>query len=68
MIYYFSPTSGEISYRFDKQSSVFKPTVAEAKEHWQAGDIEDCNIAFQRLATQFDFDVPAALTWYREQA
>ncbi len=44
-------------------------TVDEARALWEKpGTITDCNLAFRRLATEFDFDIPACLKWYRADA
>lgn len=44
-------------------------TVAEARACWEKpGTITDCNLAFRRLATEFDFDISACLAWYRNDA
>ena len=61
---YFSPTTGELSVKAGSINEVI--TQAEAIEI-ESEFSTDCNIAFQRLATQFDFDVDECLKWYDEQ-
>ena len=59
---YFSPTTGLI-----ESDNGVRLTPAEARELFKARDYTDTNIAFLRLAAEFDFDVDAARKWYDEQ-
>lgn len=59
---YFSPTEGTI----ESDNGVPIP-VDRARELFLAGDYTDTNIAFHRLAIDFDFDIEAAQRWYAEQ-
>ena len=40
-------------------------TLEDAKEAWNAGDVENCNLTFRRLAMN-DFDIEVTLNDYRE--
>ncbi len=43
-------------------------TPDEARALWEkVGTITDMNMAFRRLAVDFDFDVAACLEWYKQQ-
>ncbi len=75
MIVYFHVSPGAHHGRIEKEGSgVCKGinvaiTVDEARACWnKVGTIKDCNLAFRRLATEFDFDVTACLKWYRDEA
>lgn len=61
-----SPFHGKITKESKKFGDV-PITVDDARDAWQSGQITDCNIAFHRLAVDFDFDVAKCLKWYREQ-
>lgn len=65
MIFHFSPTTGRIEK--ETNQGLVSCTAAEANDAWIKCDVEDCNIAFRRLAVDFDFDVKAALKWYADQ-
>lgn len=68
MIVNFDPITGQIT----KETSQLGPvsiTVDDAREAWNAvGTIEDCNLAFSRLATEHEFDVAACLKWYEDNS
>ena len=57
----FSPTFGTIET--DEGERI---DAAQARSLWSTGVVQNSNIAFQRLATQFDFDVEACLKWYKD--
>ena len=40
--------------------------LKEAKRIWSDGDVSDCNLTFQRLAS-YDFDIDKLLAFYKEQ-
>lgn len=70
MIVHFNISPGSRFGRIEKEtpSGLVSLTTTEAKEAWEnVGTIEDCNVAFRRLAIDFDFDVEACLEWYRTQ-
>ncbi len=75
MIVYFTVQPGAHHGRIEKEGEgVCKGinvsiTVEEARACWnKVGTIKDCNVAFRRLAVDFDFDVAACLKWYRAEA
>mgnify|MGYP003629062496 CR=1 FL=1 len=63
-IYHFSPTTGQIKYYFDRQSSHYSTSAEEAKEDYKAGNIKDANMAFNRLRA-YGWDVQKALASYK---
>jgi len=72
MIVFFNISPGARFGRIEKESSdgkvLVSMTVDEARACWEkVGTIKDCNMAFRRLAVDFDFDVEACLNRYREQ-
>jgi len=76
MIVYFNVSPGAHHGRIEKEAESdalegmrVMITVDEARACWnKPGTIEDCNLAFRRLAEDFDFDVRACLKWYRDEA
>ena len=60
----FSPATGQIIIEDD--DTVID--AAQARSLWSTGMVDNCNIALQRLATQFEFDVDACIKWYKDQA
>ncbi|MCK5089240.1 MAG: hypothetical protein KAI41_08780 [Hyphomicrobiaceae bacterium] len=75
MIVYFNISPGAHHGRIEKEGSApldgirVMITVDEARAAWdKVGTITDSNMAFQRLAIEFDFDVAACLKWYRDEA
>ena len=56
----FSPATGQILIEDD--GTVIDS--AQARSLWSCGMVDNCNIAFQRLATQFEFNVDTCLKWY----
>ena len=59
-IFTFHPATGEICENG-------KPVgVDVAETAWMSMNVDDCNIAFERLANEFDFDIGAAQKWYAE--
>ncbi len=70
MIVHFNIQPGARFGRIEKEtpSGLVSMTVEEASHAWNdVGTIEDCNIAFRRLAVDFNFDTEACLKWYRDQ-
>ncbi len=59
---YFSPTKGTI----ESDNGVPIP-VEKARQLFKDRDYTDTNIAFLRLAAEFDFDVDACMKWYADQ-
>ena len=59
----FSPTTGQILIEDD--GTVID--AAQARSLWSTGMVDNCNIALQRLATEFEFNVDACLKWYKDQ-
>ncbi len=42
-------------------------TPLGARDLWSSGKVRDCNIAFRRLAEDFNFDVEAIKAYYKQQ-
>ena len=64
LVYFFDSTLGTITRETDQPEVHVRPEAA--RKDWEnVGSITDCNLAFRRLATEFDFDVDAALRFYR---
>lgn len=42
-------------------------TPEEARKLWAAGRVKDFNLAFQRLAQQFDFDIEALKAYFQRK-
>ena len=63
MICYFNPKTGEISKSKNHKVPEEKMSIEEARQAWLDGEIEDCNLAFERLAS-YDFSIIKVLQFY----
>jgi len=66
MIVNFNTKNGHITKQSESGLGDVSITIEEAREAWNnVGTIEDCNLAFRRLAVDFNFDIQAALDFYK---
>ncbi len=66
VILYMDPRTGHITKKTEELGEV-PQELSVAKKYWEDGQVKDCNLAFQRLAS-FDFDMQATLKFYRDNA
>ena len=70
MIVHFNISPGAMFGKIEKETpdGNVSLTVDEAREAWNnVGTIKDCNVAFRRLAVDYDFNVEKCLSFYRSQ-
>ena len=66
MIIYFNTKTGKIEKEGTGilKGSKISVTVDDAREAWRNCEIVDCNIAFHRLANEYNFDVKKLMEFY----
>lgn len=62
ILYFNSASDGRIGKEVGDE--IVGITAEEAREHWESGNVKDCNVAFNRLVS-YEFDTKAAMLSYR---